>query len=142
MMTPPDDGAYVSRLINQLWVRDGLHCWRLVVDVQRDLFGRVLPAVIDIAPVGLEGRRLKPKLFAEHAERVRWRDVAAPVHGAIVLMHQASAPAEAIIHAGVYLAIDGGGVLHCDDPQGVAFDTLRELTIRRWSPATYLIPRG
>ena len=142
MPAPLSAGAYVSALINEPWARDGRHCWRLVVDVQRDLFGRELPAVLDVAPATAgEARRVNPKLFAEHAERARWREVDDPQHGAIVLMHRAGAPRDALIHAGVYLALDGGGILHCDAPQGVAFDRVQELIeVRRWAPR-YFIPR-
>lgn len=138
-----DAGAYVSALINQPWARDGRHCWRLVVEVQRDLFGRTLPAVLDTAPAVREGRALKPRLFAEHEERARWIETTPIVaHGAIVLMHRRGMPPDALIHAGVYLALDAGGVLHCDAPQGVVFDSMRELTeLRRWSPR-FFIPKA
>ncbi len=136
-----DIGAYVTALINQPWARDGRHCWRLVIEVQRDLFGRELPVVMDVAPVGIEGRRLKPRLFAEHDERARWREIETPVHSAVVLMRCAHASPDAIIHAGVCLALPAIGILHCDHPQGVTFDTLLELTgLRGWSPR-YFLPR-
>lgn len=135
-----DAALYVSGLINQPWAKDGRHCWRLVIEVQRDLFGRELPSVMDVAPTGSEGRRLKPKLFAEHDEVGRWREVILPEHGAIALMHLVSLPPHALIHAGVYLALDGGGVVHCDHPQGVVFDSLTELRVRRWTPR-WFVPR-
>lgn len=135
-----DAGAYVSALINEPWMRDGRHCWRLVIDVQRELFGRELPAVLDVAPIGAEGRRLKPRLFGEHQERARWRETEQRVHGAVVLMHRASAKPDALVHAGVWLMVDGGGVLHCDHPQGVVFDSSLELAQRRWVPR-FFVPR-
>jgi hypothetical protein len=100
-------GAYVSALINQPWARDGRHCWRLVVEVQRDLFGRTLPAVLESAPAGSRRPDAKAALFAEHEERARWIETTPiPAHGAIVLMHRRGMPADAFIHAGVYLALD------------------------------------
>ncbi|CAL8981538.1 hypothetical protein RHODGE_RHODGE_02837 [Rhodoplanes serenus] len=139
-MHEPAIAAYVSGLINQPWARDGRHCWRLVCDVQRDLFGRVLPAVVDVAPPpGAEGRQARARLFAEHDERRRWRPAATPVHGAVALMRRAAAPRDMLIHAGVWLDLDGGGCLHSADPHGVVLDTLPQLAARGWVP-TWFVP--
>lgn len=133
--------AYLSALINQPWARSGRHCWRLVREVQRDLFGRDLPLVMTEAPPGIGGIRLKTKLFATHPERAAWQESREPVSGAIALMSRRAGQPDNTEHAGVYLALDGGGVLHTDDPHGVVFDdlfTLRDL--RGWSPI-FFIPR-
>lgn len=137
----PEIAAYVAALVNKPWEREGRHCWQLVIDVQRDLFGRVLPLVLGYAPPGGEGRRQKAALFANHPERANWR-ASEPVHGAVALMRRSAASPEMLVHAGVYLDLNGGGVLHCDDPQGVVLDSLLDLQLaRRWAPPLFLVPK-
>ncbi|EJW12728.1 hypothetical protein A33M_1698 [Rhodovulum sp. PH10] len=130
--------AYVDRLINAPWTRDGRHCWRLVADVQRDLFGRALPPVLDAGCGGGEGRRYRRGLFAQHAERGRWHEVGRPVHGAVALMRRRAAVEGDYEHAGVWLELDGGGVLHTDAPHGVVLDSLRDLGARGWVPSWFV----
>lgn len=78
------------------------------------------------------------RAFHGHEERRRWRATSLPVGGAIVLMHRPGTGARAI-HAGTYLALDGGGVLHVDDPHGVVFDTPLDLGLRNWA-CEYYVP--
>ena len=133
-----DAAAYVSALSNQPWVQDGLHCWRLVRDVQRDLFGRDLPPVLTTAPgCGLAGARERIRLFGAHAENAHWREVDGPVHGAIAKLARRGV-AWGPEHAGVWLDLDGGGVLHTDAPHGVVFDTLPQLATRGWVPSWFV----
>lgn len=135
-----DLGAYVSDLINTPWERSRLHCWSTVCKVQRDVFGRALPVVFDAGGGGGEGRRYRREAFAGHAERGRWTEVGVPRHGAVALMRRSAAPAGDYEHAGVWLDLDGGGVLHSDYPHGVVFDSPIELAARGWVPA-WFVPR-
>lgn len=136
----PDHGSYVSDLINEPWTRDARHCWRLVCEVQRDLFGRALPDVLHTAPIGGAGRRVKADLFGGHPERALWRETA-PINGAVALMRRSAAQEQFFIHAGVFLDLDRGGVLHTDHPHGVVFDNLIQLKFRSWVP-TFFIPKA
>jgi hypothetical protein len=131
-----DAGAYVSALINQPWARDGRHCARLVKEVERDLFGRALPETLAIAPPMTE----RPALFVAAIAQSGWHEIDAPEHGAVALMHAVGTPREDLIHAGVYLALDRGGVLHCDFPQGVVFDSLVQLTALRHRVPRWFVP--
>ena len=127
-----DPAAYVSALQGRPWSVDA-HCWNLVRDVQRDLFGR------DLAPVLLADRldaRELVRAFNDHPERARWQEITGPMNGAIVLMHRQGAHARAI-HAGVYLDLDGGGVLHADEEAGVTFDDPVSLQMRNWRVEFY-----
>lgn len=125
---PPDHAAYVSALQGRPWTPEQ-NCWALVRDVQRDLFGRDLPA-FEIQD-RLTARELVRAFGQYPEERQRWVQVAIPQDGAIVLMHRNGAHARAI-HAGVFLGLDGGGILHVDEPQGVAYETPFELLMRNW----------
>ncbi len=122
-----DAAVYVSALQGRPWSADQ-HCWALVAEVQAELFGRALPPVL-IADRLTAGELVRA--FHDHPERERWRQVERPAHGAVVLMHRPGAHARAI-HAGVYLDLDGGGVLHVDDPHGVTFDDTLSLNLRNW----------
>lgn len=125
---------YIQRLIGQPWDRHGLHCWALVAQVQRDLFGREVPLGPDTVPA----RPKRRELLAVDAASVGWREVSRPVHGAVVRMHRSGGSPQALEHAGVYLALGSGGVLHTDQPHGVVFDTIIELTIRGWVPRFFV----
>jgi hypothetical protein len=129
--------AYVDALIGKPWQGDGLHCWALVRQVQRDLFGLELPPVIDAAP---QDPREAMNHFAGHEERARWAEAAAPIDGAIMLASRARTGRRSC-HAGVYLALGRGDVIHVDAPHGVVFDDLTVLAVRRRAP-TWLVLRG
>ncbi|RAI44699.1 glycoside hydrolase [Rhodoplanes roseus] len=133
-----DAAAYVSALIGRPWDRTGLHCGALVQQVQRDLFGRSLPDVMrEAPPCDAEGRLERYRVFAEHPAHGDWQQALRPTHGCLVLMRRRSGrPHE---HVGVWLALDGGGVLHTDAPHGVVFDSLAQLALRGWLP-TWFVP--
>lgn len=123
---------YVNRLIGRPWSRR-FHCWTLVRLVQRDLFRRAAP----LSPLGARpGSHAERLALFDPALYPDWRRAPAPVHGAVALMSSGMMPNS---HAGVFLALDGGGVLHVDDPHGCVFDGPLELTLRGWS-AAYFIP--
>ena len=110
------------------------NCRWLTALAQAELFGRALPAadsalVADIRP--------RTETMATRPARAEWREIPAPVGGALVLMGKV---AGAETHCGVYLAQDGGLILHTDERHGVLLDPPLELaTARRWR-LTYLIP--
>ncbi len=115
-------------------------CWRLVIEVQRDLFDRKLPPLLDVVRRGAAGPAENAEQFAGHPERARWQETERGCDGAVVLMRQCGANVAALEHAGVYLDLDGGGVLHSDNPHGVVFDSLVMLTVRGWEPI-FLVPK-
>ncbi|TXN23985.1 glycoside hydrolase [Methylobacterium sp. WL9] len=125
--------AYVSALQGQPNTVEK-HCWEWVRLFQRDLLDRNLPPVL--ISDRLNARELV-KAFHAHPERKRWRQTPAPAHGAIVLMHRPGSHARAI-HAGVYLDLDGGGVLHADEDAGVTFDDPASLNLRNWRTEFYV----
>lgn len=53
-------------------------------------------------------------MFADHPERQRWTPIAKPIHGCAVLVRRP-------MHVGIWLNLDGGGVLHCVRGAGVVF---------------------
>lgn len=133
-----DLGPYITRLIGQPWERRGLHCWALVEKIQKERFDRAAPQGPAVAP----GRDRRRELMAVDAEPLGWTESTEPQHGAIVRMYRVGGNPADLEHAGVYLAVDGGIVLHTDDPHGVVADTLLELRTRGWVPRWFVPLNG
>lgn len=86
-------------------------CMSFFRQVQAECFGIEVPSIIATNyddPIALV------HLFGDHPERKRWTKLAAPVHGCAVIIRRP-------MHIGVWLDIDGGGVLHCVRGAGVVF---------------------
>lgn len=90
---------------------DAYDCWAFFRMVQAHHFGIAVPVVI--APDYADKTALAG-LFGEHEERHRWIATVTPRHGDAVIIHKP-------MHIGVWLDIDGGGVLHCARGCGVIF---------------------
>lgn len=104
-------------------------CWALVRHVQREHFGRELP-LIDVDAHNLAAVHVA---FASHAERARWIKVDAPQEGDCVLTHKGQHPD----HVGIYLAADGGRVLHAVQGSGVVCTALPALRRLGWEPIEF-----
>ena len=102
---------------------DSFHCWAFVRWVQRRHFGRELPDIPN--PRDLLAMA---HMFRDHPERRRWALAEKPAEGDCALMRQARYP----IHVGVWIAVDGGGVLHCVQGSGVVFQRLDALAMHGW----------
>ena len=121
--------AELTGLIGLPWVAgargpDAYDCWGLFLAVQRQHFGRALPEI----PVDALDLRAVLDAFTAHPERQRWQPVSAAEEGDAVLMRQSLYP----VHIGVWLDIDGGGVLHAVRHAGVVFQTLAALNAHGW----------
>jgi hypothetical protein len=83
----------------------------------------------------------RTQLYQSHPERGNWKEVQLPQPWALALMYDKTHEKEDVEHLGVYLDLDGGGVLHTDDPHGATFDTLFELRkLRRWADPILMVP--
>lgn len=113
-MTPVEAAGYIG----VPWVAgaQGPHafdCMAFFGHVQKTHFGIEVPQVI---ATDYDDPSVLVELFARHQERRRWQPIDRPVHGCAVLVHRP-------LHIGVWLDIDGGGVLHCVRGSGVVFST-------------------
>jgi len=90
---------------------DAYDCMGFFRMIQGRHFGIQVPAII--AP-DYEDPNALAALFKTHEERGRWARIAKPAHGCAVLVHSP-------MHIGTWLAVDGGGVLHCVRGAGVIF---------------------
>ncbi|MDT7849912.1 NlpC/P60 family protein [Methylophilus sp. VKM B-3414] len=115
------------------WVRGGegpgYDCYSFVRMVQHQHFGIVMP-VID---VDADDFRAVATHMQQSHEKANWQRVSQPQEGDCVLMAHAKYPT----HIGVYLAADGGGVLHCVRGEGVVFSSLSALVLSGWGRLEY-----
>ncbi len=128
--------AFVNSYIGRAYEKTGLHCWELTRRCQA-VFGRELPSVLAVPdhPAGIA------RLMRRRDKHSGWRRVDAPRHGAVVFMARAGhGPERAAIHCGTYLALDGGGILHTDNPHGVVFESLSELKAQGWAGLSFHVP--
>ena len=128
-MTPasPSLASEAAALIGIPWARgaqgpDAYDCWAAAGMVQRELFGRDLPALTEAA---------HPYYIAK--VRRQWRVAARPRDGDLVEMRRGGQ----LNHVGVWVA---GGVLHCQRGAGMCFDPRARLELlgwrtRFWTPA-------
>ena len=124
---------WAEDLIGRPWVAggrgpDAFDCWGLVRWCWRTHFGIEVPEI----PVDAANVRAVLSSFRDHPERQRWRRVERageqPREGDAVLMRQSRHP----VHVGIWLAVDGGGVLHAARDIGVVFQNARDLATHGW----------
>lgn len=135
LLNPHELSLYLSKTVGTPWERKGLHCWRIVVKVQRDLYGRAIP----FGSRNMVNREALIDLMGQPAEEFGWREVAEPEDGAVTRMYRQGGNPADLEHAGVYLKIGPGHVLHSDMHHGVVLDTLQQLThVRGWVPRWFV----
>lgn len=108
--------SWAAQYIGRPWVAgaqgpQAFDCWSFFRHVQARHFGVQVPVIVAADP---SDPAALVALFAGHAERKRWQRAAAAVHGAAVIVRGP-------LHIGTWLALDGGGVLHCVRGAGVVF---------------------
>jgi hypothetical protein len=86
-------------------------CMGFFRHIQQTYFGIDVPAII---ADDYENPLALAALFGDHSERSNWVGIVKPVHGCAVISRKP-------MHIGVWLNIDGGGVLHCVRGPGVIF---------------------
>ncbi len=120
---------WAETYIGQAWEAGAHDCWAFFRAVQREQFGRAVP-VVDVDAMDL---RAVARAFDEHPERAHWQPVDVPAEGDAVLLAHARYPS----HVGVWVDVDGGGVLHCQRGDGVVFSRLSSLRISGWGRISY-----
>ena len=110
---------WASQYIGLPWVAGSSDCWSFARSVWREHFGW------DVATVDVDAasRLQSLKAFDAHPEYEHWQMVEQPQKGDACLMGKSDRPS----HIGVYLAADGGGVLHSLETAGVVFTPVAAL---------------
>ena len=103
---------------------DSFDCWGFVRFVLKHEYGHNIPQV------NINPDNLRDVLHAFRTDLAfqAFDEVAIPQDGDVVLMRQAKNP----VHAGLWLDIDGGGVLHCVRGAGVVFQNIHSLNACGW----------
>lgn len=101
-------------------------CWHLLRHLQSEYFGVEMP----VAPIGDEEACLA--LFKDKTATGDWVHVDQPRHGDCALLRGGMWP-----HVGIYLDIDGGGVLHSMEGPGVIWTRLPRLRALGFGRTTY-----
>ena len=120
--------------IGRKWVNGGqgpneFDCWGFFRYIQDKHFGNFVPAY----DVNANDFRKVANTIMDAEERTKWQSVSVPVESCAVLMAHAKYPS----HVGIWLDVDGGGVLHCVRGEGVVFSTISSLRNSGWGRVEY-----
>lgn len=120
---------FANKYIGRPWVAgaqgpDSFDCWGFVRYVLKHEYG------YDVPQVNVNPECLRDVLYAFRTDLAftAFEEVPLPCDGDVVLMRQAKNP----VHAGLWLEIDGGGVLHCVRGSGVVFQNVISLNTTGW----------
>lgn len=104
---------WAASYIGEPWIAQSNDCWAFCRRVWREQFG------VDVPVIGVDTENMLAvaQAFRDNPERVQWYEVAEPREGDAVLMAHWRHPS----HVGIWLEVDGGGVLHCEKGPGVVF---------------------
>ena len=117
-------------LIGRPWLRgaagpDAFDCWGLVRHCYATRWGVALPP---IEPATYSAHGTTRAVIAEQRAGRFAPAEGAPREGDVVLMSQARRPH----HVGLWLEVDGGGVLHSVEGAGVGWQRLPDLKAAGW----------
>lgn len=122
---------WAAQYIGLPWVSGGngpdeFDCWGFVRFIKAKHFNTQVP-VIDVDATNV---RTVLKCFKEHPELSRY-DIheSNPQAGDVVLLRHSRHP----VHCGIWIDVDGGGVLHCAQGGGVVFQKPTALKLAGWS---------
>lgn len=111
------------------WIAHDNDCWSFCRRVWAERFGLAVPAI----DVDADHLAAVTRSFLGHPERARWAEVVAPVEGDAVLLAHSRFPT----HVGIWVDIDGGGVLHCEQASGVVFSRPGALARCGWAHLSF-----
>lgn len=130
---------WAAQYIGRPWVNgaqgpEAFDCYGFFRHVQQCHYGR------DIAIIEQDADHLigVTRSFTEHEERLHWREVKRPRDGDAVLMAHSKYPS----HVGIWVDVDGGGVLHCVRGEGVVFSSLSALRNAGWGRVEFFEHAG
>ena len=125
---------FANKYIGLPWVPgkqgpDKFDCWGFVRYVLKS------ENAINVPCVNVNPDNLRDVLTAFKTDPAfqAFTEVKTPNDGDVVLLRQAKNP----VHAGLWLDVDGGGVLHCVRESGVVFQNVRSLNLAGWFLDSY-----
>jgi len=111
---------------------DAFNCGTFMRHIQLEHFGRVVPVSFVNEDQLLQVARVIRGAI-EKALGNGWVEVSGPCHGDVVFMAHVNHPT----HVGVWLDVDGGGVIHCARGMGVVFSNFTNLRLAGWGNLTF-----
>lgn len=125
---------FANKYIGRPWVAgaqgpDSFDCWGFVRYVLKHEYDH------DVPQVNVNAECLRDVLLAFRTDLAfqAFKEVEKPQDGDVVLMRQSKNP----VHAGLWLDVDGGGVLHCVRDSGVVFQNVCSLNTCGWYLDSY-----
>lgn len=125
---------FANKYIGRPWVAgaqgpDSFDCWGFVRYVLKHEYG------FNVPQVNVNAECLRDVLHAFRTDLAfqAFKEVGKPQDSDVVLMRQSKNP----VHAGIWLDVDGGGVLHCVRDSGVVFQNVRSLNTCGWYLDSY-----
>jgi cell wall-associated NlpC family hydrolase len=120
--------------IGRPWVNgaqgpDSFDCWGFFRFIQINHFALDVPLI----EIDADNFKVVAQKIMSDDERGNWASVSLPTQGCAVLMAHSKYPS----HVGVWLDVDGGGVLHCIRGEGVVFSTISSLKTCGWGRVEY-----
>lgn len=120
--------------IGRPWVNGGqgpeeFDCWGFFRFVQEKHFNNTVQAF----DVDANNFKTVATMMMEAEERSKWLLTVTPTQGCAVLMAHSKYPS----HVGVWLDVDGGGVIHCVRGEGVVFSGVSSLKTCGWGRVEY-----
>lgn len=132
---PAADGLHWAyKYIGLPWVNGAqgpneFDCWGFFRYIQENHFYNVIPAY----DVNANDFKTVANTIMDAEYRTKWRSTSTPTESCAVLMAHAKYPS----HVGIWLDVDGGGVLHCVRGEGVVFSTVSSLKSCGWGRVEY-----
>lgn len=125
---------FANKYIGLPWVAgaqgpDSFDCWGFARYVLKAEYGHDVPQVT----TNPDNLRDVLHAFKHDLAFQAFYEVPEPQDGDVVLMRQAKNP----VHAGIWLDVDGGGVLHCVRGNGVVFQDVPSLNLCGWFLHSY-----
>jgi len=115
---------WATSYIGEGYVPQHNDCWAFCRRVWQERFGIDVPVV----SADVHSMVAVSHAFQRHAERVHWFEVESPREGDAALMSHCRFPS----HVGIWIDVDGGGVLHCQYGIGVVFSSRAALSRSGW----------
>ena len=115
---------WALKYIGKPWICGKYDCWGLVQDVYHTELG------IELSPIVTNASDLR-QVFCEFAKETNYNDfrpITKLKNNAVVVLSQGKYPS----HVGIWLDVDGGGILHNQRYIGVIFQKKTELNALGW----------
>jgi hypothetical protein len=119
--------GFVSERLDTRYDMATANCWHLATNALATLYGTAMPA---FRKRDAATKKARVKAANGFAVWDGWEEIKGAADGALVLMSKDGC--EPDLHAGVFIVLPfQSGILHTNDPHGVVFETIGDVTHSR-----------